>query len=59
MTDPKLLDEQLKQPEEYTPKTPLGEKLVSIRNEYIRKGGKLLNEEEFDEELKREIGENF
>lgn len=39
--------------EDFKPKTPLGEKLIELRRRYIESGGKLLNEEEFDEYLRK------
>lgn len=36
----------------YIPKTKLGELLLKIKKEYIKKGGKVLNDEEFDEYLR-------
>lgn len=37
---------------EYVPKTDFGRKLMSIRRAYIEGGGKILNEQEFEAELR-------
>ena len=38
--------------DKFEPKTPLGKKLVELKEAYINAGGKLVNEEEFDKLLK-------
>jgi len=43
--------------DEFIPRTPLGEKLLSLRKKAIRAGVKLLTEEEVLEEIKRRRGE--
>lgn len=44
----------------YKPKTPLGRKLLRLRREYAAKGGKFLNREELDEEIRnRKLGNCF
>ena len=39
--------------EDFKPKTPLGKKLIELRKKYIKSGGKLLNDKEFDEYLRK------
>ncbi len=43
--------------DEFIPRTPFGEKLLSLRKKAIRAGLKLLTEEEVLEEVKRRRGE--
>jgi hypothetical protein len=43
-------------PVDYVPTTELGRRLVAIRARYARNGGKFLNREEIDAEIKRRRG---
>jgi hypothetical protein len=39
--------------EDFKPKTSLGKKLIELKKKYIKSGGKLLNDKEFDEYLRK------
>jgi hypothetical protein len=47
----------LKEPKEFMPRTDLGKKLLSLRNQAIARGMRLLTEDEVLEEVKRRRGE--
>ena len=42
---------------EYIPKTEFGRRLMAIRREYILSGGKLLNDEELEAEIRERCGD--
>ncbi len=42
--------------ENYRPRTPLGERLLALRREYLNSGGTLLNWDELDDEMRSRRG---
>ena len=55
-TDSEITREATSEPESFTPRTPLGKKLLAIRNNIIADGLPLLTREEIEREIAERRG---
>jgi len=50
---------EFRQQEGWVPRTPLGQRLKELRQQFISEGGKLLDAEEVAEEVRQRRGKHF